>query len=278
MGYQVKWVEEHLGVTRKALRLYESKGLLPKNEGGQYRNYDDEDIERIWTIKVLQGMGYTLSEIAELTQGDDEAEFDFQGSITQKVKDLEEKKSEVERHLGYAKMIQFNGRFPSRPKEMGSLTFDAFQEQSLDGWNIQADPRMESAVGLMELMDLPAEQWGETEMGELLKSLVDFGMHQAELEASIGIHTLIKAIIARSDQGADSPEVQLLVKILYEQIPEFDPETDMPKRQFGRLFSSSFMEGQVGLINQQKYGVEGCAFLADAIAMFGGYKNYADSM
>lgn len=29
MGYQVKWVEEHLGVTRKALRIYEEKGLMP---------------------------------------------------------------------------------------------------------------------------------------------------------------------------------------------------------------------------------------------------------
>ena len=32
MGYQVKWVEEHLGVTRKALRIYEEKSLMPKNE------------------------------------------------------------------------------------------------------------------------------------------------------------------------------------------------------------------------------------------------------
>ena len=175
-------------------------------------------------------------------------------------------------------MVQFTGRFPSRPNEMGSLTYESFQEQSLDGWNIHADHRMESAVSLMELLDLPTESWGETEMGELLKSLVNFGMHQAELEASIGLHTLVKAIIARSAQGADSPEVQLLVRILYEQIPEFDPDADMPPRQFGRLFSSSFMEGQVGLMNQQKYGVEGCAFLADAIAIFGGYKNYADSM
>ena len=92
MGYHVKWVEEHLGVTRKALRLYEGKGLLPKNEGGRYRSYDDEDIERIWAIKVLQGMGYTLNEIAEIAHFEGEKEFDFQSSITQKVKKLEEKK------------------------------------------------------------------------------------------------------------------------------------------------------------------------------------------
>ena len=276
MGYQVKWVEEHLGITRKALRLYEEKGLIPKNKNGQYRIYDDEDIERIWSIKVLQGMGYTLSELAELCQRQSKEEFDFQSSIAKKVKQLEGKKADVERHLGYAKMIQFTGRFPTRPKEMGSLTFEAFQKQTIDSWNIHADSRMEGASKLMELIDIPSEDWGETEVDELLASLVDFGMHQAEMEASIGLHTLIKAIIARTPQGADSPEVQLLVKVLYEQLQEFDLAANMSPCQFGRSFSSSFMEGQLGLINQQKYGIDGCAFVADAIAIFGGYMNYAD--
>lgn len=278
MGYQVKWVEKHLGVTRKALRLYEEKGLLPKNEGGQYRNYDDEDLERIWAIKILQGMGYTLSEISKFAEWDEEVDFDFHKSITQKVNELEDKKAEIERHLGYARMIQFSGRFPSRPKEMGSITFDMFQKKALDAWNVQTDSRIESVASLMNLMELPEENWSESEMAQLLKTLVDLGMNQATMEASMGLHALIKAILARSDQGADSSEVQLLVKILYEQIPEFDPKADMSPNQFGRLYSSSFMEGQVGLINQQKYGAEGCAFLADAIAIFGGYKNYLDTM
>lgn len=28
MGYKVKWVEEHLGISRKALRNYERLGLM----------------------------------------------------------------------------------------------------------------------------------------------------------------------------------------------------------------------------------------------------------
>ena len=77
MGYQVKWVEEHLGVTRKALRIYEEKGLMPKNEGGQYRRYDEDDIDRIWAIKVLQGMGYTLNEIVDVVSVASSENFDF---------------------------------------------------------------------------------------------------------------------------------------------------------------------------------------------------------
>ena len=50
MGYKVKWVEENLGVSRKALRNFEKHGLMPANEGGAYRDYSDEDIERICPI------------------------------------------------------------------------------------------------------------------------------------------------------------------------------------------------------------------------------------
>lgn len=63
MGYKVKWVEDNLGVTRKALRGFEEAGLMLKNQGRQYRDYDEDDIDRIWTIRVLQGMGYKLKEI-----------------------------------------------------------------------------------------------------------------------------------------------------------------------------------------------------------------------
>ena len=40
--------------------------LMPKNDGG-YRDYSDVDIDRIWTIRILQGMGYTLTEIVNMT-------------------------------------------------------------------------------------------------------------------------------------------------------------------------------------------------------------------
>ena len=279
MGYQVKWVEEHLGVTRKALRIYEEKGLMPKNEGGQYRSYDEDDLDRIWAIKVLQGMGYSLNEIVDFASTVTSKDFDFQESISQKVISLEEKKAEAERLLGYAKMIQLTGRFPARPREMGSVTFDAFQEKALEGWNVHNDPKAESAQILVEqLLEQPEESWGGSELGRMLQALLDFGMNLAALEATLSLDILQKAIVARFDQGADSAEVQLLVKILYDQVQELAGEDAMPPQQFGRLYSSSIMEGQIGQTNQQKYGASGCAFLADAIAIFGGYKNYEDSM
>lgn len=277
MGYKVKWIVEHLGITRKALLVYEDKGLMPKNEDGKDRNYSDEDVDRIWEIKVLQGMGYSLAEISNIANLDKNTEFDFIESITQKIKKLESDKAKIEQSIGYAKMIQLTGRFPARPKEMGSIKIQEFQEKSKEAWNVLHHPEMESTQNyLTQLLNQPIETWGETELGTVLNMLVDLGTHQAEIEESMAVHTLQKAIIARSDQGTSSPEVQLLVKILYEQIQAIN-ESWTPQ-QFGRLYSSGFMEGQLSQLNQQTYGIEGCAFLADAIAIFGGYLNYEDSM
>ena len=93
LGYKVKWVEDNLGVTRKALRVFEKAGLMPENKGGRYRDYDDDDddddIDRIWTIRVLQGMGYSIKEICDMVADDG---FDFDTSISQKVEQLEEKR------------------------------------------------------------------------------------------------------------------------------------------------------------------------------------------
>ena len=109
MGYKVKWVEDNLGVTRKALRGFEKSGLMPENIDRKYRDYDDDDIDRIWTIRVLQGMGYSIKEIVDMVNDE---EFDFGESIGQKVLELEAEKQKIERHLGYAKMIKLTGRFP----------------------------------------------------------------------------------------------------------------------------------------------------------------------
>lgn len=72
MKYTVKWLEDNLGITRKTLRNYETKGLISaessRNPINNYREYDDEDIDRIWSIKILQGVGYSLSEIRELIE------------------------------------------------------------------------------------------------------------------------------------------------------------------------------------------------------------------
>lgn len=269
MGYKVKWVEENLGVSRKALRNFEAKGLMPKNDGG-YRDYSDVDIDRIWTIRILQGMGYTLTEIVNMTN--DET-FDFDSSIQTKVKELEKKKEEIDRHLDYAKTIKATGRFPLRPKVMGSVKFDEFYEKSLNEWNL--NNRKDDKIYLEiadKYLNLSTEEFDKSNLGKVFKILE---MLQNNPDFIVERYLLPREIGKRKHLGVNHPEVQLLVKMLYEarlrNIPRY---SEMSLNQFVRFETSSYKNGDVSRMNELNFGKDECDFIADAIAVFGGYKNY----
>jgi DNA-binding transcriptional MerR regulator len=59
---------ERQGVTTKAIRFYESIGLLPDPErtASGYRAYGEVDAERLTFIKTAQRLGLSLDEIKEI--------------------------------------------------------------------------------------------------------------------------------------------------------------------------------------------------------------------
>ena len=59
-----------LGVTRKALRLYEEHGLVtPERTGADWRVYGPDQIARLHCITALKSFGFPLTRIAELLAG-----------------------------------------------------------------------------------------------------------------------------------------------------------------------------------------------------------------
>ena len=57
-------VEKITGLTAKAIRLYESKGLVNiARDANGYRNYSDSDIEVLMTIKLFRSVGASVSDI-----------------------------------------------------------------------------------------------------------------------------------------------------------------------------------------------------------------------
>lgn len=269
LGYKVKWVEENLGISRKALRNFEAKGLMPKNNGG-YRDYSDDDIDRIWTIRVLQGMGYKLTEIEKMASDEN---FDFDSSIQIKVKELEAKKEKVDRHLGYAKAIKATGRFPSRPKIMGSVKFNEFYEKSLNEWNINNSNEGKCWQEIADkYLNLSTEDFDKSDLGKVLFLLEKIQNHP---DIFVESYLFPREIARRKVLGANHPEVQLLVKMMYDSkmrnIPEYNK---MSLNQFVRFEASNYKSGDVSHMNKNNFGKEECDFIADAIAVFGGYQNY----
>lgn len=67
---QIHEVMKHVGLSKKAINLYEEKGLIcvNKSENG-YRDYDVDAIDRLWEIKVLRKLDFSLADIEEMMKG-----------------------------------------------------------------------------------------------------------------------------------------------------------------------------------------------------------------
>ncbi|MDO4557308.1 MAG: hypothetical protein Q4B70_19515, partial [Lachnospiraceae bacterium] len=78
-------------------------------------------------------------------------------------------KAEINKHLGYAKTIKLTGRFPSRPKKMGTVKFDEFYDKALNDWNVNNDPQEKQYQEIVDmLLDKSEEEWTDIDIGKIL--------------------------------------------------------------------------------------------------------------
>lgn len=270
MGYSVKWMEDNLGITRKMLRGYEETGLMPANPNGAYRDYDDDDVDRLWGICILQGMGYTRKEIYKIINEED---FDFEESLAKKIEQLEKEKNDKELHLDYARTIKLTGRFPARPQNMGTVKVKEFQRESVQSWNIANEQSYQEYQKIVEnVLSKEPEEWENDEVVRMLAFLGEI--------ATIDKNTLLvdavipHEIVKRKANGLKDPETQLLIKILYDNYKKSIEDFPLSKDKFARFYGSSFLAGDIAKIRMREFIPEDCEFIADAVAVFAGYDSF----
>lgn len=270
MGYSVKWVEDNLGITRDMIRYYEEKNLMPKNRDGKYRNYSDEDIEKLWGIKLLIGIGFSSDEIYELINN---SEFDFDTAIANKVAELERKRDENMLYLEFAKSIKFMGRIPTVSK-MGSMCFENFLICAREKWNFFKDSE---GLSFMKMADVviskETQEWSSNEVeriAEIFKNIDVEGMMH-----TYAIHGYYQVISDMKEFDYSSEVVQRVVGLLYKYLVEKNIEQELEGKLTPQLWAkytaSSFLCGDIALLNERNYGKDGCLFIAQAIAYYGGY-------
>lgn len=92
---------DRLGVSQRTIKYYEELGLLvPNRAGGNYRDYDDADLERVERIRKLQKLGYSLGAIREFLKYP--REVDESGRRRLRTADLEAALGELEAQLASA--------------------------------------------------------------------------------------------------------------------------------------------------------------------------------
>ncbi|WP_319534481.1 MerR family transcriptional regulator [uncultured Vibrio sp.] len=86
----IKEAAELAGATQRAIRLYESLGLLNVSRSGKYRVYTETNVSLIKIIKEAQTLGIKLSEMVDLK--DEKGSFDWptvRDFLTEKQKEVE---------------------------------------------------------------------------------------------------------------------------------------------------------------------------------------------
>lgn len=273
MGYSVKWVDEHLGITRDMLRYYEKEKLLPvaetRNPTNKYRDYSEEDIERIWGIKLLIGIGFSAKEIREFGSNPD---FSFYEVMTGKVEQLEKRRDEILTYLGFAKTIQMTGRVPNTTR-VESMKFDDFIEHSRQNWNAFNDPQDRRFMDAADtILDKHSEEWDASDVKRITDIYGDIDPEEMVYIQTIGGY--YRVIVDMKPLGYSCDTVQTVVKYLYEYMLTYiEPEF---KEKFTPLYFadrqvSSFIDSGFAAMNERNYGKDGCLFIAQAIATFGGY-------
>lgn len=63
-------ISKRTGLSRDTIRFYEKKGLIKVNrtasEWNNYKNYDEDVLNRLLLIKKAKDFGFTLNEVAEI--------------------------------------------------------------------------------------------------------------------------------------------------------------------------------------------------------------------
>lgn len=270
----MKWVVENLGITRDMLRYYEKEGLLAvgetRNPINKYRDYCDEDIEKIWGIKLLIGIGFSAKEIRALMNDPD---FDFDTAIALKVTELERKHDDDLIYLESAKSIKLTGRVPTTSK-IGSIRFDDFLAYAHENWNFYDDPRSAPFMQLSDaLISKKLEEWSPDDLERVLNLYESFGTEG--MMHTYALHGYYQVISDMREFGYASEIVQRVVKLLHEYLVKSNIEPELDRKitpQFMAKYTAPFfLEGDVSVLYERNYGKDGCRFIAQALAYYGGY-------
>ncbi len=99
---KINEVEQLLGITKANIRFYEKQRLLsPERKENGYREYSQEDIERIQTIVILRKLGISIEDIGKIFSG----ELSFQTAIQSNIADLEDQIRKLEGALSLSRQI-----------------------------------------------------------------------------------------------------------------------------------------------------------------------------
>lgn len=201
-------------------------------------------------------------------------DFDFNIAIAKKVEKLEQKHDEDLIYLEFAKSIKLLGRVPTTSK-IGSVKFDEFLEYARKNWNFYDDPCSASFMQMADLLTSKTPQeWSPNDVERIFEMFKNFNAE--ELMHTYALHGYYQVISDMRDYNYSSDMVQRVVRLLHEYLIGHNTEPKLDGKitpQFiAKYIAPFFLDGDVALQHERNYGKEGCLFIAQALAYYGGYE------
>lgn len=104
---QIKEVCTLSGLSKRTLQFYDEKGLLNvERTKDNYRLYGEEDIYRLWLVLIYKEMGFSLNEIGEILDSNEDV---ARSIMTNKMVEIEIEISEMERRYRFIDKIMRYG-------------------------------------------------------------------------------------------------------------------------------------------------------------------------
>ena len=220
---------ERLGVTPKALRLYERRGLVaPRRTEAGWRMYGRVEIERLHEVLALKSMGLSLGRIGELLEGAGGAGPDLSRMLKAQEQVLSREASRLDRALSLVRAAR------RRLEAGGDLSTDDLIELTRETAmsEIKPSPELEKLIEKHytpeQLEALKAREWTEAD--------------QAAANARWG------ALIARAQAlvGGDpaAPEARALAREWRAEAAKFHQNDPELKASLGKVYSEGFGDKQ----------------------------------
>ena len=165
MKYKVKWIEDHMGITRNMIRRYEKKGVISKNENGRDREFDEDDLIQLWNIRVMVSLGFSLDEVKEIMCGSN-----LRRVSEKRLRMLKEECRDLQGKINFLNVVRVTGEIPScfkwstnRFEEIYNLALMQYVspfERAKDIWSL---------MDMLQLLHKFCETKDETIIDELYK-------------------------------------------------------------------------------------------------------------
>ena len=268
MKYGTKWILENLGIKLSTIRHYEDMGLMDEKRlgptrkpGSDVREYNREQVEHIWAIKILCGIGFSYEELQELAN---DPNLNFNKYIGEKVMALEKKQEEVQQNLEYAKTIQITGRIPSLNlfDRESKVNADDFIQESKEKWNIFSDPDIAPMAEFQDfILNTPKETWGE----ELIRKFLEAVEILSQQWYVVSIVSYFQILVRLSHLDYKSEIIQTIVDQLYLTVEPLYP-TPISPLDFVQAQVEQLLDDQY--LNYKHFPRSDREFLANALCYY----------